>query len=629
MQLSFGYTLQLRILAFGMALLITAQNSIAQGFENATSEARLNLVLLAGNGTNSVSAADYNNDGFLDLYFVVPLAYSPSNKGTWNLLYAGTEDGSFREVNSNVGVYGKGENIKSYMGKKLGASWGDFDNDGYPDLFLTNAGPDQLLHNNGDGTFTDITASAGVAGGPTQFSSTALWFDYDSDGDLDLYISIWEDYMNGERNIKNRMYENTGNGTFSDVSEASSLNDGGKTWMAVAIDVNNDGLLDLYLANDFGENKLYINHQNKMFTEESESYGLNDKYEGMGLAIGDVNNDGLFDIYVTNATEKPFNEEQINPLFINSGENFFENKSAETGVELAGWGWGTEFFDYNNDGWEDLFVVNGYFESSIDSNRFFKNISTPDSIAFVEVAEELGINDVAESRSFLPFDYNNDGSLDLLISNFNEKPVLYKNIAQAGNWLKVELEGTLTNRNGFGSIVEIEADGKIYRRYYHGAHFYGQSILPVHFGLDNASEIARLTVYWLSGNTDEIAGIQPNQSIKIKEMEGLITSLDESERGMKFNKSGDLKLMGNYPNPFNGTTHIQFEMNSPGKIQFEVFNVLGQKVYSSLKNYSTPGIKNITWNLSRQNGQSLNTGVYFYRVSHSKFSETGKMHYIK
>ncbi|MEX0844973.1 MAG: FG-GAP-like repeat-containing protein [Balneolaceae bacterium] len=595
----------------------------AQKFENRSQEAGLNMPLIAGTGTNGLAISDYNNDGILDVYFVVPAAFNPANKGTWNLLFRGNGDDTFSEITKDVGVYGKGENISaSYMGKKMGASWGDFNNDGYPDLFLSNTGFDQLLQNNRDGTFTDITDLAGVAGGPSQFSATGLWWDYDNDGDLDLYVSIWEDYSDGDRVMKNRMYENLGDGGFKDVSEASGLDDSGKTWMAVALDFNKDGRLDLYLANDFGENKLYINQGDKKFTEESESYAVNDRYEGMGIAVGDPNNDAFFDLYITNATEKPFNDEQINPLFINNGVGSFTNKSTEAGVELAGWGWGTEFFDYNNDGWEDLYVVNGYFESSIDSNRFFKNISTPDSIAFEEISASIGINDVAESRTFLSFDYNNDGSLDILISNFTAKPVLYKNNTQGDNWLKVELEGTDTNRNGFGSTIVAEANDKVYTKFYHGAHFYGQSILPVHFGLADAQTIDKLTVYWLSGHIDVMEQIQVNQTIRVKEFEGLSTTSIQSEALVKPNK---IQLIGNYPNPFNSKTNIIFKLSEPSLIQFRIYNSIGQLIhFTDSKTYSS-GTHSYSWS-----SNEFNSGVYFYQIIDSKgISITSKMLYLK
>ena len=623
----------------------------AQSFQPKTDEAGLNLVLLAGNGTNSVSAADYNNDGHTDLYFVLPQAFNPTNKGTWNLLYRGTSSNTFREVNSNVGTYGKGSNIQaSYMGNKLGASWGDYNNDGFADLFLFNAGPDQLLKNNGDGTFTDIwlvfahvvsgtgarpacragsdiTATAGVAGGSEQFSSHGLWFDYDSDGDLDLYVSVWENYTDQNRVINNRMYENIGSGLFTDVSEISGLNDPGKTWMSMAFDFNQDGLLDLYLANDFGPNKLYINHPDKTFTEETASYGLEDSFEGMGLSIGDANNDGLFDLYLTNATEQTPGSPQINPLFIQQSDTTFTNKSASAGVDKAGWGWGTEFMDFNNDGRQDLLVVNGYFEAYTQPNYLFKNVSTSDSIYFQNVSSELGVDSQQESRTFLPFDYNNDGYLDLLISNFSDDPILYENTHQEGNWIKVKLEGTETNRNGFGSIIEIESEGKIQRRYYHGAHFYGQSILPVHFGINEAAKINRFTVHWLGGHSDEILNVDINQTIHVKEKEGLVSTHTEPQN-QSINPE-DFRLIGNYPNPFNGTTHIQFEIKKPGLASLKLYNVLGKHIYAYSHTFNSSGLKTLSIDTSDLNYAGLNSGVYFYQVSINGIAKTGKMNYIK
>jgi hypothetical protein len=621
------YKSQPVVFVLGLLFWLIFQPCQAQIFEPRTSESGLNLVLLAGQGTNGVSAADYNSDGKTDLYFVVPQAYSPTNKGTWNLLFRGMGGGVFQEVNQNIGVYGKGKNIEaSYMGKKLGASWGDFNNDGFPDLFLSNAGPDQLLKNNGDGSFSDITNSVDVAGESGSFSSNGLWFDYDTDGDLDLYVTVWENYE-GDRTIKNRMYENEGNDLFTDVSQQSGLDDSGKTWMAVSLDINRDGLLDLYLANDFGPNRLYINHPNKTFSEETAAYGLQDPFEGMGLAIGDANNDGLFDIYLTNATQQSEGAHQTNPLFIQQPDTTFIDYAKKAGVDIAGWGWGTAFFDYDNNGWQDLYVSNGYFEAFTQPNNFFENTSTSDTLLFIENASSIGIDDQKESRSFLPFDYDNDGSVDLLISNFSEKPVLYKNLVQSGNWLKVQLEGTETNRNGFGSIIEAEADGKVFRKYHHGAHFYGQSILPIHFGFGEVTSIDQLTIYWLNGHIEELFNIPVNQSIKIREKEGLISTQNEPE--FITDLPDQFNLLGNYPNPFNGTTHIQFELKTPGKVQIEMFNVLGKNIYTYSHIYSSSGLKTFSWQVSGANSGRLHSGIYFYRITQNRVSKTGKMNYIK
>jgi hypothetical protein len=245
--------------------LATPENSLGQAFKLRTQDAGLGAVLR----TDGAAVADYDRDGDLDVYFVVIPPYLQNKPETWNRLFSNNGDGTFLDVTTIAGVAAEAPRLGPGMGFKTGASWGDYDNDGWPDLFLTKYGPNQLFHNNGDGTFTDVTNQAGVAGGGTQQSQSALWFDYDLDGDLDLYVSVWYE-KTLPPDTRNWMYENLGSGQFMDVSEASGLADPGKTYMSVAIDANNDGYLDLYLANDFAPsgsrpNKFYLNNGDKTF----------------------------------------------------------------------------------------------------------------------------------------------------------------------------------------------------------------------------------------------------------------------------------------------------------------------------------------------------------------------------
>jgi hypothetical protein len=568
-------------------------------------------------GTNGISAADYDLDGDIDLYFVVRDSAWGGDQRTWNRLFS-NENNLFENQTSVSTLTGISQTRWSEMGFNIGASWGDYNNDGYPDIFIYYTGKDQLFRNNGNGTFTNVSSEAGIAGLVTQFSSHGLWWDYDKDGDLDLYVTVRKDVALSDRKDRNRMYENIGNDQFIDVSEASGLDDHRFSYMAVALDVNDDAQLDLYIANDFGENSLYLNNGNKTFYRDStNSYGLNDAGEGMGIAIGDVDRNGLFDLYVTNVTNREVTG-QSNPLFINK-KGTFENRTFSAKTDYAGWGWGTSFFDFDNDMDEDLFVSNGYFSTEYE-NHFFENVSVSDSLIFDENGEQTGLNSSDVSRTHIVYDFSNDGFQDVLISNYYKQPDLYLNTLSEGNWIKVELEGTTTNRNAFGSSIEVITGPQKIWRYHHGAQFFGQNILPVHFGLGETEMIDSINVHWLNGGTDVLTNISPNQSIKIKEGEGIVTS-KESEF---LNTAKNLHLIGNYPNPFNSGTVIRFQTDQPQYIDLQIFNVLGQKVYSSSSFFPSAGSHYFHWS-----PPSLNSGVYFYTISNQSFSETKTMLYLK
>jgi len=563
-------------------------------------------------GSNGVAVADYNRDGHLDVYFVVPASYDAGNTQTWNRLFAGLGNGRFMDQTRQARVAGEDVGTLSNpggMGNKLGASWGDYDNDGWPDLYLTHAGPNQLFHNNGDGTFTDVTTQAGVAGGATQISSSALWFDYDNDGDLDLYVSNWADHTETERDKSNWLYENLGDGVFQNVSDASGLADGGITWTTVALDVNNDGLLDLYLANDFGFNKLYVNNGNKTFHEATAAFGLEDRFHGMGLAVADCDDNGFLDLYLTNISDPGFPDE-INPLFLNTGADVFTQGATEAGVAVAGWGWGTEFFDLENDGDEDLFVVTGNFESNYP-NVLFRSGSETGHFEFEDITSEMGLADLDPARGLAVFDYDEDGKLDLLISNLFRSPYLYQNRLDVGSWLRVKLEGTLSNRDGFGAVVEVEYAERTHKKYHHGAQYLGQNILPVHFGLGEAQAVERIVVRWPSGHEDVVGPVAANQQILIRETEGLVggqsTSMEEPA------VPGTLGRVSAYPNPFTDETQIHFDLERPGDVEVHIVNVVGQTVQILRQFFGSTGGQVIRWNAANQKAP-LGAGPYFYRI---------------
>lgn len=582
------------------------------------------LVIKSGSGTKGIAVADYNNDGYLDIIFVVRDQTANGDISSWNRLFQfdGTEYID-KTAEGGKGVQGFTQLVNSEYHYKLGASWGDYNNDGYPDLFLANSGKDILLRNNQDGSFTDITDKAGVAGSATTVTSQGLWFDYDLDGDLDLYVSVQRDQDANSNDTFNRMYENLGDDEFKNVSVNSGLNDPKPTWTTLALDADQDGDLDVYLANDFGPNSFYINNGDKTFTEKTKEFNLEDIANGMGLSIGDPNMDGLFDFYLTNITEFDDLEINHNRLFINTGDSSFIKKEFDARVSEAGWGWGNEFFDFDNDTDEDLIVANGYsFEAGKQVNRLFRNrIAQQDTLLFQSFDDSSGFTIPTESFTHAVFDQNNDGYLDVISSNTYSKPLFYLNQNSGAHWIKIWLEGVETNRNGFGSIVEIEIGDKKYYRYSHGAGLFTQHVLPIHFGLANATQIDKLTVHWLNGHEDIVRDITADQTIRIREFEGIVTVSSESEQN---EVPSELTLIGNYPNPFNGATRISFQLGRSSKIELSIFNILGQKVHS-YSSVLTAGDHQYLWSPG-----SINSGIYFYKISLvGGIIKTGRMVYLK
>lgn len=535
-------------------------------FKEVPGFANLNPTQYAG----GVAVADFDKDGDLDLYIVAVDHYDENKPETWNRLLR-YDPGGFVDVTERAGLllnqYDTPKTLEE--GIKMGASWGDFNNDGFPDLFLTNHGYDQLLKNHGDGTFEDVTSEAQVGGEEDAYSSSALWWDYDVDGYLDLYVSRWEGL--------NSLYKNEGNGAFTDVSTNSSLEDVGTTWTSIPFDVNKDGLPDLYIVNDYTPNLLYLNEGNGRFSEATHQYRLGDSGNGMGVDICDFKGDGDFDIYVTNIWQI-----NTNPFFVNMGTVFRELSS---GVHLgnAAWGWSCRFFDMDHDRDEDLYVVNQrFFENGdLEYNRLFEL----EGNRFEERANYYGLDSYLDARGMEVFDYNKDGDLDVVVGNWGGAPVLYDNsIGDKGNWLQVELEGTISNRDAFGAVVMIKTKDGLQHRLHHGANFLGQSIRPVHFGLGHANIIEELTVFWPSGLTEQLYHISARQVLKIKEGEneakGNVTyGTHKQQTVLSANQgSGEPFEVEIYPNPVSSNQKVSIRSYRSGTIQIAVFDMLGQQV---------------------------------------------------
>jgi enediyne biosynthesis protein E4 len=466
---------------------------------------------------------DYENDGWMDIFLVNSgkCDFLDPNPPLRNALYKNNRDGTFTEVTDKAGLAGGGYG--------MGAAVGDYDGDGYPDIYVTQYGQSVLYHNNGDGTFTDVTGKAGVAA--PGWNSSAVWFDYDNDGRLDLFVCQFVEYdktMNcgveadGTRHyciprifkaMASRLFHNNGDGTFRDVStEAGIAWHVGKPWGVVATDIDNDGWMDLWVSNDTVGNYLWHN-QGGRFEEiglpADVSYSADGRARsGMGVDSADYNEDGWMDLFVANIDQEIFS------LYRNNHERGFEDVAMEAGIGLATrWmsGWGLKFFDYDNDGNLDIFFSNGFPDDLV--GEFSQQVTFQEPLllfhkegeAFKNVSAESGpvFAKNFSSRGLAIGDFNNDGATDVLISVNDGAPLLLRNNVGARNhWLGIRLQGKKANRDAIGARVTYQA-GDLTR---HRMKVGGGSFLSSHdprmvLGIGQRKKIDWLEVKWPGPST--------------------------------------------------------------------------------------------------------------------------------
>jgi hypothetical protein len=488
---------------------------------------------------SGVAWIDYDNDGFQDLFFV------NGAPGTANVLYHNNRDGTFRDVSTQAGVAGDGDK-KSY---KTGVAVGDYDNDGYLDLYVTAFGPNTLYRNNKNGTFTDVTSAAGVAGGASEWSTSTGFFDYDRDGDLDLYVVNYLDYRLNDNpycgfkkegyrmycnptsfdGMPDRLFRNNGDGTFADVSrQAGIANPAGKGLGVVFCDFDRDGNTDVYVANDLVRNFLYKNNGDGTFRDVAYAAGvgfdLNGKPQaGMGVDCADFDGNGLPDLFVTNFSE------ELNTLYENRGDGNFEDVSEKVGLS-SGYiplGFGTKMFDFDNDGDLDIYVTNGHV---IDNVKLYHPTFTYAQKALLY--ENLGgrFRDISDQsgpalqiervgRGLAVGDYDNDGNLDLAISAVGQAPLLLRNQGTPGrSWITIRAQGSKSNGFGLGARVLVEAGGREQVGEVNSvASYQSSNDVRLHFGLGEAKTIQRLAISWPSGAKQELKDVATNQVLVVKE----------------------------------------------------------------------------------------------------------------
>ena len=576
-------------------------DSHAQAFQKMTIR---DIAKMKNNYGNAV--ADYDQDGDLDIFIVAYDAFIAQEAETWSRLLENRGSGWFEDSTIESGLSSQFFNGSS-KANKLGVAWGDYDNDGFPDLLLTHAGGVQLFHNQQDGTFEEVTMSAGIEPCSTCVNTSGMWWDYDNDGLLDFYISDYREM--------NRLYRNTGNGVFEELSDVLNLADSGSTWCSIAFDFNRDGWQDIYVINDYGFSRMYLNQQGGNFVESTIEYGLRNTGSAMGVSIGDYNNDGYFDIYVTNISEF-----QPNPLFTGSESGVFTNTYEAQNVGEGNWAWGTHFFDADHDGDEDLYIVNG-FGGFTYNNKFYKNNWVEGKTEFTEMSERASCNGDAHGMGLEVFDYDDDGDLDLLVSNTNSHPYIYQNTGRAShtNWLQVELEGTNCNRNAFGAVLIANGNGRSLSRYHHGVGIMSQSIKPVHFGLGDMKVIDTLTVIWPGNHTEHFYNIEANQKIRIKESPQTLTSVST------LSLNNPIAITRVIPNPFHESVTIGLQVSQSGILNARIYSSTGQLIWQEKEREIGAGQHQIKWNGEQTLQNTLPCGFYFYQIEFDNQSITGKI----
>lgn len=491
-----------------------------------------------------VAVFDYNNDGWPDIFFTNGAAIpslEKTNSGYWNRLFRNNGDGTFTDVTEAAGVAG--------IGYSMGVAAGDYDNDGFVDLYIAGVNANQLLHNNGDGTFTDVTAKSHVDGrahGTKQWAVTAGWFDYDRDGRLDLLVMNYLKYdirtaalcheqeypaycsPDGFQGTTNILYHNNGDGTFTDVSASSHMEQFAGKAMGVAFaDYDGDGFPDVFVSNDTFQNFLFHNNGDGTFSDVALEAGVaytgsGKTVAGMGAEFRDLDNDGRPDIYHTAMFGNTF------PLYRNAGDGTFEDVTASSGVmgvTARMTAWGTGAYDFDNDGLKDLFSAGAEI---LDNSQqiVHRPAALPDLILrntgnmhFDEVKNADGETLVAPHRGAAFGDFNNDGMVDAVVTVLNGPPELLMNRTKNRNhWIELKLVGVKSNRDGLGTKVKLTTASRVqYNEATTAVGYNSSSDKRVHFGLGGEQVVKKIELDWPSGIKQVLMDVKADQVLTVTE----------------------------------------------------------------------------------------------------------------
>lgn len=533
----------------------------------------------------AAAVADYDGDGYEDIYV------TDSQENGKNRLYRNNGNFTFTEVAARAGI-AEGNDADNASADAL---WLDFNNDGRLDLLVVRFGRNQLFENLGYGKFRNVTRQSGIERYSNAICGTA--FDYDRDGDIDLFVGGYfqpvnlfepdtprffpESFETANNGGGVTVFRNNGNGTFSDVTEAAGFRLSGWTLDIGHADADNDGDDDLYIACDFGTDRFFVNNGDGTFSDRTEAAIGIDTKKGMNVDWGDYDNDGLLDVYVTNITDEYMREGNF--LWRNNGNLTFSDVSRETGTHDTGWGWAGKFFDYDNDGWLDLYVVNGWVSAGAENyvQDVFEMIMRPNiDLAdarnwppmgnktmsgyqkkklfhsergqFKDQAPRHGLDSLRDGRGIAVADFDNDGRLDLFVTNANSQPFLYRNKVplQPGrgpHWVELILEGVQSNRAAIGAQVRLTCGGKTRLGFVNGGNgFASQSTLRLHFGLAENLLIDQVEIRWPSGRKQTFQKLEGDRIWRFREGKDRPTRVRARGQGLGVRGSNSLALT---PNP--------------------------------------------------------------------------------
>ena len=520
-----------------------------------------------------ISLGDYDNDGDDDIYVA---RHKGANDHSHVLLQC-REGGNFVEVTEEVGL--------TYKGTPHQALWGDTDNDGDLDLFIICRDESSLLYRNNGGTFTDISTAAGI-NAYNRAGKAAIFFDADNDGFLDIYVAnLYTD---------NELWMNNGDNTFTDETHLRGVNDNQIAMGSTAFDYDNDGDQDLYLTHDGNQEYiLFENDGNGYFTDVGEASGTNYAGQGMGVDVADINNDGYMDIYITNLS--------ANTLFVNNGDKTFTDVSDASGTTDPGMGWGAAFTDIDNDGLRDIYMANdSYF--SPNPNRLYHNSGDN---TFADITVEQGMESMFGGYGVACSDFNNDGREDIFLANSgdNDANQLFRNDTQNEfNYIKIKVKGTQSNAAAIGARVEVTADGILHiDDVTSGMSYSAASSLTMHFGLGTAQMIENLTVRFPSGEVAEFTDLEVNRTYVVTEDAELTTAVrDVSAAVTKFSVQ---------PTLLNDAATVGLSLQEATDINLTVTDINGRILRTLFTGHAAEGSHNFSWSAAE-----LPAGVYLVRL---------------
>ena len=608
------------------------------GFRDITDKAGINNMAKA----TCAAFVDYNGDGYLDIYV--------GNKGTFaeplgkpNLLYHNNGDGTFTEVAALLGV--------ADPNQTQGVAWGDFDNDGKPDLYVVNDFAANALYvNKGNGAFENITQAAGLEGGidivggvevPNGYGVALA--DVSNDGYLDIYVVNL-----GAPNI---LYINNGDGTFTDITAQAGVGGGfgpqNAGTAAVYSDCNNDGKIDLFAVNGYGRPSFFYINNGEGFDNATGKAGVSVHKDAEGAVFGDYDNDGNMDLFVTNCASAEGAPLQ-SILYKNDGKGKFEDVTNKAGLVGEDYSLGASFGDFDNDGYLDLYIVNNG-----SPNKLYHNNGNG---TFTDISIQAGVDNLALGSTAVLGDINNDGYLDIYVANTGfyddeegDPDVLYLNNGNTNHWLQIQLCGTVSNYTGIGAMIKVSVGNLHQIREIDGGKGYSQDTPVSNFGLGANTIVDAIEVKWPSGITQTMTNVKADRRIIIEENSpsAIMQSKDKdlltwgnikqteatSSNGM-LNSAFSHYLGQNYPNPFNPETWIPYQLAQEGLATITIYNSAGQLVKELDLGYQKTGSylsrdKAAYWDGRNEAGDAVSSGVYFYTLSTPDFIQTKKLIIIR